>query len=174
MTHTKEFNVEHTKAGAPYCQRNGLAARIGIWDREHVHYKLVGVAMGADGGEALKSWTEEGKNYADGSDSTIDLVMLPLGYCEGKPVFVGDELFRDGVGKYKIELNTWLRMREDHKNFDNHKWPRTEPLMPSYPGDTADFEESLVSTGFSLAISKHRQEIEAYWKQLDEYNGVNK
>lgn len=28
--HTKPFSLVDAKAGAPYCQRNGLAARIGI------------------------------------------------------------------------------------------------------------------------------------------------
>jgi len=30
--HTKPFNLEHAKAGAPYAQKSDLPARIGIWD----------------------------------------------------------------------------------------------------------------------------------------------
>ena len=60
------------------------------------------------------------------------------------------------------------------KDAEGCTWPRKKPVMPSYPGDTADYEESIASYAFALAITKFRKEIEVYWKALDEFNGVTK
>jgi hypothetical protein len=152
--HTKEFNVEHAKQGAPYCQRNGLAARIGIWDVSSKFYPLSGVRSTSKE-EIVCSWTEEGGSTTQGK-SCCDLVMLPLGYCEGKPVFVDDEL----VDHMENER---FKATEGMNSFGSCKWPRTAPVMPTF------FATETSNDLFQDVVYKHRRTIEAYYKQLDEY-----
>jgi hypothetical protein len=156
--HTKEFNVEHAKAGAPYAQRNGLAARIGIWDAIG-SYPLAGVRAGIDGMEGSSSWTAKGKFSLGYAAYQFDLVMTPLGYCEGKPVFVGDEL-------EQINGDLGWAVGAAFNNFTNLRWKRTAPVMPTFlPWD---------SPARILATPAKRTEIEAYWKALDEFNEAGK
>lgn len=92
IDHCRPFNLEHAKDGAPYCQRSGRAARIGIWDSNNPDgYTLAGVRTNDDESEYSESWDSKGKFHL-GHDSGIDLVMLPIGYCQGKPVHFGDIL----------------------------------------------------------------------------------
>ena len=150
--HTKEFNVEHAKQGAPYCQRNGLAARIGIWDSKS-SYPLVGVAAHSLGYlEYSSSWSSVG--VSSRIDMGTDLVMLPLGYCDGRPVFVGDELIYNRAIHIAHPKDT---------NFNGCKWPRTKPVMPTF------FDRLGDQFAIDSAITNLRPEIEAYWKALDEY-----
>jgi hypothetical protein len=163
--HTKPFNAEHAKAGAPFAQRNGLAARIGIWDAIG-SYPLAGVKSCTNEIEVASSWTNDGHFHKTGPLYENDLIMLPLGYCEGKPVFVGETLFKDGLGNYRINLSVWRRMRQDNKNFDRHRWPCTAPVIPTLG--------SLERTDIEYMLSTYRSEIEAYWKALDEFNEAGK
>jgi len=161
---TKPFNAEHAKAGAPYCQRNGLAARIGIWDAES-GYPLVGVrlldSLGTE--EVSAAWNCVGTT--SNAEASFSLVMLPLGYCEGKPVFVGDEL-RTLKANHVIEPLTaaaWMNQR----HIDNCKWPRTAPMMPIFFAHSGEQQKSS-----ECLLAHYRSKIELYWKQLDEFNGV--
>ena len=117
--HFKEFNVEHAQAGAPYCQRNGLEARVRIWDGNHKVYPLMGAKTCASGTEIPSSWSIEGKFHNSEMMHVDDLVMLPLGYCQEKPVFVGDELINGGGRAFTVEAKTQI--------FPSHRWPRTAP-----------------------------------------------
>lgn len=169
--HTKPFNLEHAKAGAPYCQRNGLAARIGIWDAEHTDYPLIGSRMDSEGCNSEASWTSSGAYIlAAINEHDYSLAMLPLGYCQEKPVFVGDELqvlpgSHATVGHHVAEPN--------NRSFLHYCWPRTVPVMPKSKG----FHEGVVGDVdliCAIFIATQREEIEAYWKQLDEYERVSK
>ena len=175
IKHTKEFNAEHAQAGAPYCQRNGLAARIGIWDKLNSHC-LSGVMQDSTltPTEIDSSWNIKGQ-WLEGEISNCDLVMLPLGMCEGKPVFVGDELIFDSR-KYCVSLEYWFDLRECQRHFIDSTWPRTAPVMPKSELWLRSSDQSYTTPDEALAhaIDCQRKEIEAYWKALDEFNGVKK
>ena len=154
---TRPFDLNSAKAGAPYAQRNGLAARIGIWDGKS-EYPLFGVKSCVNEIEVESSWTNDG--YFNKTDPPYedDLVMLPLGYCEGKPVFIGDEL----VSYNKKSFLAFPIHR--HRLFEDYTWPRTAPVMPNM--NVTCFET------IEKAIHYSRKEIEAYWKALDEYESA--
>ena len=162
--HYKEFNLEHAKAGAPYAQRNGLAARIGIWDRHHDDYKLVGVYTSSNGTEIATSWSDTGDYLAAETGNANDLVMLPLGYCESRPVFVGDEIMTSIGGKFIVDSNT------PDRSFTRCTWPRKEPVIPTLFLAT----RSMTNLGFISTAILYQSEIAAYQKALDEYNEVRK
>jgi hypothetical protein len=157
LEHTKEFNVQHAKAGAPYAQRNGLAARIGIWNSNHPNGTMLVGTQTIQGYEHSCSWEANGNN-PNGTKSN-DLVMLPLGYCEDKPVFVGDEL-------EQINGDLGWAVGAAFNNFTNLRWKRTTPVIPTLG--------SVEKTDIEYMLSTYRAEIEAYWKALDEFKGVGK
>lgn len=164
LEHTKEFNAEHAKAGAPYCQRNGLSARIGIWDSNNENFPLVGVRTTTPGyHDSTCSWSECGGVWSSDQNES-DLVMLPLGYCEGKPVFVGEELV------YINSVIGSIVMDAGCRHFADFKWPRMAPVMPNILIENYGF--SLTNTAFNNVALDHRSVLEAYWKALDEYEAT--
>ena len=160
--HYKEFNAKHAKAGAPYCQRNGLAARIGIWDAKHDEYPLICVASYFDQyGESSCTWTKLGARHG-GAKNDSDLVMLPLGYCEGKPVFVGDKLV------YINSVIGSIVMDAECRHFVDFKWTRTAPVIPKFKEVFPAFNDE----GFVRVTTANRVKLETYWKALDEYEAT--
>lgn len=115
--HTKPFDLEAAKAGAPYCCRDGQAATILKWDGRSADYPLIGVYTEHDD---TNSWTMAGSEFNSGSASDCDLVMIPLGMCEGKPVWWGDDLLTS-TGIYKAQ---------DLRQFSNCTWPNPVPKYP--------------------------------------------
>lgn len=89
--HTRPFNSDHAKAGAPYCCRNGEEATVLKWDCRDSEFPLGGVFGGQDD---ATNWNAQGV-YNRSLKAEYDLVMLPLGTIDGKPVFVGDEFVND-------------------------------------------------------------------------------
>lgn len=87
--HTKPFNLDHARSGARYCCRDGRPATILKWDGRCSEYPLIGY-FGE--GDSSNSWTITGYNYYGDPEDGIDLVMIPLGTCEGKPVWWDSEL----------------------------------------------------------------------------------
>lgn len=87
--HTRPFNLEHAKAGAPYCLRSGVEVTVLKWDARNPSFPLIGFFGPQDSSHC---WTKEGAQVSGDVESPCDLVMLPLGEIDGKPVFVGDEL----------------------------------------------------------------------------------
>lgn len=85
---TKPFDLGHAQAGAPYSCRDGREATVLKWDGRHPVYPINGVS-GPD--DYMTCWTVVGQYHAEQRSSPNDLVMLPLGMIDGKPVFVGDE-----------------------------------------------------------------------------------
>ena len=163
IVNTRPFSLSDAKAGAPYCQRNGLAARIGIWDGRRRNYPLVGEVEYSGGVYGEVSWTSSGIFSDGGSSEERDLVMLPLGFCEGKPVFVGDELREDSLS----EPASTIIAQPGSRNFEDYYWPRTAPVMPAYK-----YTGNPIQDRCEAYITNQRDEIEAYWKALDEFNGV--
>ena len=159
--HTKPFNLEHAKAGAPYCQRNGLPARIGIWDGKGEDVKLIGALTENNGYEYAAVWDTTGRTLTHNNSAT--LIMLPLGMCEGKPVFVGDELENTLPNS-----STFIASAGMNVTRDNFRWPRKAPRVPVLK--TAGF--GLSSDSLLYLISLNRTVLKSYWKALDEFNGV--
>lgn len=88
---SKPFNLEHARAGAPIGKSGGGTARFVTYAEEadpsccvvviEDHFNLIGARR------------KSGRvNETGATDNPNDLVMLPLGLIDGKPVFVGDEL----------------------------------------------------------------------------------
>lgn len=88
--HTKPFNLEHARAGAPFSCEHGHPIQILAWDRKHPTHPIVG--METDGEQELVAFRVDGTADHGVGFITSRLVMLPLGYIDGKPVFVGDEI----------------------------------------------------------------------------------
>lgn len=118
--HTKPFNLEHAKAGAPIAMRNGIAVEILKWDREK-HNPIIGIS--ADD-QQLHSWGANGAYGGANSVSMGSLVMTPLGYIDGKPVFTGDRLVRkDGsCGE--------TTAKEMSRQWPDWTWPEPEKQYP--------------------------------------------
>ena len=163
--HFKEFNVEHAKAGAPYAQRNGLAALVGLWGGRNETYQLIGEHDTGSGSFAANTWTKKGATLATfmgrGVKHNYDLVMTPLGMCEGRPVFVGDELvlMRDVRIAHPID-----------RDFTDCTWPRKAPVRPTF----RLMYDGLSDTEFGTQALHNRAKLEAWFKELDEYNGSSK
>lgn len=116
--HTKPFNFDHAKAGAPYGTKTGAAVEIVKWD------------MHRNGGPILAIVGEHQEIVAyrrDGiSASAADLVMLPVAIVGGKPAFVGDQLQyrsngeirevapKDAAGWFKDEVWTWPKPPKEY------------------------------------------------------------
>ena len=158
--HTKPFCLEDAKAGALYCQENSYPALIGIWEGRGAA-DLIGEYESTSGGWYPASWRKDGSSL---TSSCGRLVMLPLGYCEGKPVFVGDELV-DGDGRpYTCPPNF------TKPTFEDCTWPRKEPVMPNL----TLFCYPIGNVQANRLALENRAALESYWKALDEYNEVKK
>lgn len=82
---SKPFNANHARAGALYCCRDGTEATVLKWDGRG-KYPIIGVASDIDK-QAI--WMQDG-HILDNANRDYDLVMLPLGMVDGRPVFMGD------------------------------------------------------------------------------------
>lgn len=121
---TKPFNLEHAKAGAPFACRNGDQVEIFKWDARYRHGPIIGVLSA---GDVPSSWAEDGR-YDEAHGGKYDLIMLPLGIIDGKPVFVGDEFL------YFCEPAT-AKPDMACADFSNCRWPAPEKNYPTYNGD---------------------------------------
>lgn len=152
---TRPFDLNSAKSGAPYAQRNGLAARIGIWDVNGFQ-RLVGVATYGNGMESTMAWKEDGTPQSGCGVNA--LVMLPLGYCEGKPVFVGDELVVKHNGL------TYYASAGDRK-FEKSVWKLTPPPPPKLNF----LFTAMTNDEFVAAALENRFKLQEYWKALDDF-----
>lgn len=84
---TRHFNLSHAMAGAPISCANGTGAEI----LRYLDTKLIGVQTGCTGRQFAFEWNVDGTCCHPGHVNALDLVMLPLGVIDGKPVFIGDE-----------------------------------------------------------------------------------
>lgn len=117
--HFKPFDLNLAKQGAPV---GAAAERITIEILKYTDHLVIGTIAYGTTHENAMSWKHDGVSNL-GPES--DLVMLPLGYCEGKPVFVGDELIDKEDGHKVAATPLW-------KNMDGTlwKWPKPEPKYP--------------------------------------------
>lgn len=127
---TKPFNIEHAKAGAPYCCSGGSEATILKWDCNHQHYPLIG-AICENGSHYPESWTASGMQASDEEVERRpwrDLVMLPLGMIDGKPVFVGDE-----IEAMSVPGDDWIGITVkpgDRPRQNGFRWPAPAKAYP--------------------------------------------
>lgn len=143
---SKPFNILDAKAGAPYCCRDGRTAQVLKWDRNVSDYPMMGVVGKSDD---PRTWTATGSaTYgAHGEEYDCDLVMLPLGFIDNKPVFVGDE--------YLGIADTPAKAEPKHAGmpFSGCKWPVPAPQYPktliSHVVLFGEYETSLRNRGYA-------------------------
>lgn len=143
---SKTFNLEHAKAGAPYCCRDGEEAIVLKWDGRRFNEPLVG-CIGAD--DIPASWGNDGRYVPDEhGPRQRDLVMLPLGFIDGKPVFVGDEVVDKFNGDLVPVLANWGGI-----NTALWSWPAPAPVYPktliSHVVLFGEYETSLRNRGYA-------------------------
>ena len=147
---SKPFDIEAAKQGAPYCCRNGEEAVVAKWDRRVLRYVLAGYC---DTSDTPRTWTNNGC-YSEVVDHEYDLVMLPLGMIDGKPVFAGDQI---------MDCSTLVHASAtpgDH-DFKYCEWPVSAPKWP----ETTMTDANLVSEYFGGGPVSHAQEYEA-WRRV--------
>ena len=108
------FNLEHAKAGAPVQLEDGTEACIIKFDARNPVLPLV-VLVGAQDQPMLAT----NLGYIDALDH--HLAMAPMGYCEGKPVHVGDIL----VTPNGMLANIFPY--DDRRDWAGYTWPRKYP-----------------------------------------------
>lgn len=145
--HYRPFNIEQAKAGAPYGCINGQEATILKWDARFPNRPLLGIYSRQD---CAIGWSNTGES-ALALNSGTDLIMLPLGMCEGKPVFYGDELNNVQGKKFTAKIETSL--------YENCTWPRAEPEYPKTRMTAEERWNSIKSAGIqSFNIGTGRNE----------------
>ncbi len=127
--HTRPFNAEHAKAGAPFCHVRGIEYEILKWDRPNI--KPI-VAMSKDENAYIDTFSADGL-HANGHKG---FVMTPLGMIDGKPVFVGDELVDKEDGHTATARPTWKEM-----NVDLWTWPAPAQVYPETQMTGSEFEK---------------------------------
>lgn len=113
---TKPFDIISAKAGAPYCCASGDEATIIKWDGRQPGYPIIGITSNED---IPCVWSAVGI----GSYACDQLVMLPLGMIDGKPVFVGDKY----LGHADTECVAGPGMSSD---WSGCKWPAPARAYP--------------------------------------------
>lgn len=117
----RPFDPALGRQGAPIMTKEGQAVRVICWDRNNHGYCVVGLLPDVAGDERVGCWDVHG----DGSPAykVPELVMAPVGWCEGRPLFCGDVLY------LKDETSTEFMVLSHHAKdftFDNMAW--TKPL----------------------------------------------
>lgn len=150
---SKPFCLEHAKAGAPYCCRDGEEAIILKWDGRRFNEPLVG-CIGTD--DIPASWGNYGRYVPDEPcQRPRDLVMLPVGMCQSKPVFMGDELVTRFGDKFVVEAKHIGDLCEENT------WPVPTPAYPV----TLMTDGDLVSNYYGGGPVSHEQEYQA-WRRI--------
>lgn len=141
--HTKPFNPEHAKAGAPYALATGEGVDILKWDRKHAQCIVTVSHQDA----AVRTYRADGtQGHGDGK---FDLVMTPLGYLEGKPVFVGDEL----VTPTGMKWVTTPTCRVEHgRSLADCCWPAPEKQYPE-TGMSGEELENAFNNAYATRIT---------------------
>lgn len=129
--HTRPFNAEHARAGAPYCQIDGDAAKVIAWDIASDNYPLA-VRLSCQGdGETVAQFSLDGRPLFAAYVASATLVMTPLGTVDGKPVFVGDELEMNLANGWKrvAAEPTWAGTWTDDGKYV--RWPAPAKVYPT-------------------------------------------
>lgn len=104
-SHTRPFNIDHARAGAPFRSRDGSEVKVLKFDMKSENgFCILGLSTDENGFENCASWLATGKYTPDVAEHESDLVMMPVGYCEGEPVFIGDVLFDALKKPYQVTI----------------------------------------------------------------------
>jgi hypothetical protein len=119
---TRPFNLEHAKAGAPYACLDGRKAEIIKWDLQGFGPLLGFVRCPESGEDIAVRWLDDGTTRG-AQAGPGDLVMTPIGYIDGRPVFVGDEIVSERTGRKHT-----IRPCDHH--LAGFRWPEPEKRYP--------------------------------------------
>lgn len=119
--HTRPFNLEHARAGAPFCRADGTEYEIIKWDRKHTQ-QLVGISKQD---AAIHTFRVDGTE--SGNRPECALVMTPLGFIDGKPYFWDTEM--EHVDGTKVAGHVVAYHSADG-NHDQYRWPAPAPVYP--------------------------------------------
>jgi hypothetical protein len=123
---SRPFNLEHARAGAPFCCASGEKVEVLKWDhRDRSCCNILGLIQTQEE-DVLMKWDVNGAMpayYSRAEERT--LVMTPLGHIDGKPVFVGDELVDKKDGSRVTARPTWGEM-----NPELWAWPAPAKQYP--------------------------------------------
>jgi hypothetical protein len=143
--HIKPFNLEHARAGAPFCCANGDEVEVLKWDRKHT-LCIVGLSRQD---AAVRTWRADG-SYVDANSNEFPLVMTPLGYIDGKPVFTGDEIELKCFAGMNGDDN-WKRVKAEpdwkgtwNDDGQNARWPAPAKRYPVTQMTDQQIEQSLI------------------------------
>lgn len=125
--HSRPFMLEHARVGAPYACKDGSKATILKWDLRGTN-PLTGFIESDSETDLVCRWDEEGTTYG-GASKHGNLVMLPLGYIDGKPVFVGDEVETNSLS---ID-GSWetVAVKPGDHGFTTCRWPAPTKMYPT-------------------------------------------
>lgn len=131
----KPFNYEHALAGARVGTISGEPVRIICWDAspdaayrydQRELFPILGLNTVLSHGLEIEIVVYYNKNGCrQGYNPTDSLVMLPLGFINGKPVYTGDEVMfksRDAKDWSKYSINASCRLPDSY----SYSWPITE------------------------------------------------
>lgn len=116
--HTRPFDYDAAKTGAPVVLECGFPLTIYKWDCNNSERPIVGI-YGQD--DRIGAWHRDG-SCAMVPHSRLGLLMAPIGYLDGKPVFVGDSIVDEHGDVHKA----WAQCQFPGK----WRWPA---LPKSYP-----------------------------------------
>jgi len=135
---SRPFNLEHAKAGAPFSGERGEAVQVIKWDRKHPTHPIIAIEV--DGDQEAAAFRIDGTTDHGHPAVVQRLVMLPLGFIDGKPIFVGDELVCISSGRITF-------VEPDDKNFSHCRWPAPTPTYPETQIGEDDLHLAFVSCG---------------------------
>lgn len=118
---TKEFSIEHARAGAPYGTVGGAGLMCMCLNMRGE--RPIGGMIKEENYDFSTMWNENG---ASPYTENYSLVMLPLGVIEGKPVFVGDELDYEG----RAQKDPLAKVGALDRAFGEFFWPAPVPAYP--------------------------------------------
>lgn len=116
----KPFNAEHQRAGAPYRCFNGFEAKILEW----IGNRAIGYFRNVSSDVFPAMWDESGvEEMAVTHARAHNLLMTPLSFIDGKPVFMGDLL--QGNAGQPVGASMDMAFNEGHA----WRWPTAAPVV---------------------------------------------
>lgn len=144
ISHYRAFNLNYAKDGAPYKTRDGEDAAVTKWDGSFHLFPLLGHSGNV---QTSNQWDAYGVSYF--RDVKRDLVMIPLGFMEGDPVYAGDTI-RCG----KVILKADPKMRD----FSAYHWPTSGEVAT--PVEKILFEHNLTQVYKMLGVNEYTEALD--------------
>lgn len=148
--HTRAFDLDSARAGAPYALACGWPVEIFRRDGKNAGGPIMGV-FGVD--DRISTWRANGE-FSIQDNPRLALVMVPLGYIDGKPAFVGDKVevncvANNGDWKPCVLESTWAgTWNDDGKWFRWPAPPKVYPVTGIAKGDLYDQYMSHKGDGY--------------------------